>query len=608
MNRPVLAVAVLLTAACTEPALNLGLDIPASYRSSVTAVEVGLLEPTSRSNFNCSQIAFGQVSEEAIRVSLERTWVVVPGQDTPLIDIDRRATKIIVAEGFDFLGQSLVKGCLELGEVMDDAEQILRVQPLSDLEILTGSPLSRGLDDGPEADLAVSLRDPLGQAIPGVGVLWTVMSGGPNPVVQQGLVDSNMTGQASLKVRLPDDPGPFVLEVRARWSRSQPPRISGFLRPPPKTIRLSAPALEFASGRVGPTGEPGVVALLMTETGLRVARIHRNPASEQLEEVLSDPISATHAVLGLLRGSRVDRPIVLTREKWWEVNADGTLDEEDFQRTVSPKETPARVLSFNRCDGGPPEVLVAFKSGKLRIYSEEAGLVFDDFPGRYDSVTAAGCVSDGSSINGSLMAGVPRARRAFVAATDEALMQRLVVEIRPLFFREQDWAAFARGVSFARSVGGGPRLLIGSQLVVNDPVVSQAFLQTNGSEFSLTARATDRAPTPPIRTNAGDIDGDGGLDVVGVVEQVDAEGDRRYGLWSVLGATFGDKRLAGEVPLTQALTKPTTATFVEPELLVIDLDQDGRDDIVVAEGSADDGLQSAQIAVYSMGSGRQNER
>ena len=79
-------------------------------------------------------------------------------------------------------------------------------------------------------------------------------------------------------------------------------------------------------------------------------------------------------------------------------------------------------------------------------------------------------------------------------------------------FIGQYWLAVPNGIAFAPAIGSNEKLLLGTQLAMNDVVISRYAVRTEQETLRLVERDVDRTNGIPLFTAAGDIDGDTMLD------------------------------------------------------------------------------------------------
>ncbi len=548
--------------ACDDPELDLAFEVPPAYRDQLASVQLRLLRPPPALPFDCEALAFGEVGQDSLRSSLERQVGVLPGEEAPLGALDRRSPTVALAEGLDASGTAIVIGCLEVVEVTDRRPRVIRGEPVAALSLAAGATLA--VDQGAALSAEARVVDRLGNRLAEVAVRWTVVARDDLGRHVHGVTDGD--GRARLDAEAPLAPGPFRLVARPRWGAAAD--VGGFVRPQPERLPFDGQVLDARVGRVGPGGEPGVVALMGPEGQARLNRWYRR-ADGSAGSTSSDPIAGDAPTLGLVErpNQASDLPIVLTTAAWWEMGPTGAVRQRPgYQPPMvqgGDEDPPQRLIGFTPCGGGDPEVLVVYRSGFTDVHGEDGGLLVGFREPLF--AVAAGCVANNRG---------PEARTMVVAQPADPL--QLVVEYGPNQFWVRDWLALPAGASFSPPVGGGPRLLIGAQLDRNDVVLSRARVAADSDRFELIDEGIDRPPSLPLETASGDLDGDRRLDVVALVRRPRGE---RFGLFAALAGPPERGRLTGDVDLPSGLAAP--------RLFVLDLDGDGSDDIlVVGRGAA----------------------
>lgn len=575
-----MAIAALIGAGCSDPSFEVVFEVPPVYREDIRNVQASLLRPGA-SAFDCDALAFGLVSPEALRLSLDRQLGVTPGSDSVLADVDRTGAKVVLAEGLDADGQVLVSGCSSFGEIERTEVYTIVAEPVPQLDVVAGSTLTVDIGSPLAPTVSVMLRDARGRPLPGLAVRWEVVGVAGRAGVGEVLTGAD--GGARLAIAAPTRAGPFTVVLRARWAPAR--RLDGFVRATPLVHRLSGAALDHRSGRIGPTGQLGVVSLIQeADARYRVLRLHAGGPQGGLVESMSGPIVGTDAVLGLITppDGAAARPIVVTNNGWWEIPADGVpIERQGYLPPGRPNTEPRRLLPFTPCGGGEPQLLGVYGTGLLLVHDAEGQRVLTF--GEPLDVVAAGCV--GNAIGEDV--------RTLIV--DEAgVGLRLVAETMPMSFLVRDWVAVRVGMSFTEPLAGTPRTLIGTQIDVNDFVVSRARFAVAPDRFDILTDGTDAPPELPLLTLGGDLDGDGALDLVSLYQSFRVEGPEPYGVWVVLDR--GEDRLQGAAEL---IGGPGATGFVDPQLLLVDIDGNGRHDILVAERSSGTG-RASQVVVYPM--------
>lgn len=586
MKRSALLVLLALTA-CGEPSITVRFVVPAAYRANVDGTALSIYEPPQAAPFSCDDVAFNEVGDEILRASRVATIDEQEGEITPLSDIDRLAPKVLVAEGFA-TGERVVVGCVEVGEIADDETIEIQAQPTTRTGTVAESiqaPLNATLAD----PVTITVTDFRGERLGGADVRWQVIGpGGPSDI---GRATSDGDGRVSIAPDLPGIAGPFVLEVRVRWAEQAPEPIPGFVVPNAEVMELSGRIFDVRSGHVGPNGEPGFVALAGTDIlgSRRLIFVYRASSGGELLTRVGQSVPAVSAALGLLDvpGEDRDRAIMVTDDAWYEYTTDGQPLRSDAYEPP-PRARGAAPLSIHPAGGCPvpstgPSVVISYDAEDAGIY-EQNGLLTIAFNQRIEAL-AGGCVTDEK--------GTPT-RMLVLNQRDIGLV--VAAELTPAQFAVREWFAVPSGMSFAR-VDARTSVLLGTQLVVNDFVVSRLTIQrTMADQFDLVMQGLDSPPAPPTRNRGGKIDDDELLDVVSLFTRPRFVGEpARYALWAALGVEHRGRRIAGDFDLPQP-------ELIAPEMMLLDLDQNAKDDVVIVERSAFDLLATtARVEIYSMG-------
>lgn len=578
----------LLGGACGAPELAVELEIPAIYRERVAVVGLDIYTPPVAAPFSCEDLALGGTDPELLRVSLVERLADTEAREVRLSALDRFAPKLFVATGRDAAGERIVVGCAEAGLVEEDTVVRVAAEPVARVRAVRRPKLGGVLGGALEGPVVLEVADLLDRTLPGMEVRW--QTAGAAGTGSAGVVTTSSAGLAAIRPELPARPGPFVLHARVRWEERETESFSGFVLPRPELVEIPGAVVAYRAGRIGPAAEPGVVALFFGDISPnpRVAFVHRSSTGE-VRVRTSQPITAAAARLGLLdyRGDQRDRPIVVGRDRWFEIEPDGTVLQRHLHRPIPPAANvnPVAVHPAGPCSGpDQPRVLVSYQSGgAVGVYGDE-GEFISAISGDLD-VLASGCVAD--------QLGAP-VRTLVVDRGDVGL--QISAELSQDRYASLEWFAVPVGMSFARALGTTPPLLLGTQLNVNDLVVTRLTLERRGPALEVVIRGLDAPPAVPLWTEGGDLDADQRLDVVSLFARPGPDGAPvQYGLWTVLGREHEGARIAGDIDVLEPGLRA-------PQMVLADMDGDGYDDVVVAERSGiDPAARSARLAIYSMG-------
>lgn len=536
---------LVLLAGCGRVGLDIELELDPRIEAEVERVELRILRPSSALPFDCDAIAYGLVDAATLRLGQDRALQVGRGETLPLTEVERLGRKVVVADAYRAGGERVGAGCLDVGAIEDADPRRLPIFPLAFVLPEPVSGLQRELGDPTPIRLRFRVTDAGGQPLEA-----------PIRLLRSYGESRMMRPETPIELDAPERPGPYELVPMVRWAGGAPPRQSGFVLPSPERIGIEGEALHFSDGR-------GLLALVERD-GLWVLELER-AADGELSLHRSGPVEGADG--RVLRGADA-RLRVLSDEGWFELGPDGEVTRSAL---YTPRAgAPRGVFDLSGCAGGG--LLVNHADGFTAFHDPEGGTT----SGFRDplSVVSAGCVANalGSDI------------RALVIDI-EGVGLRLVAELAPTQFVLRDWIAIDFGLRFTAPFGEQPRSLVATQLELNDFVVSRAVLRVSAERFELDTLATDRPPGVPLETAVGDIDGDGALDLLSLLQPEKPGGPHR--LWVVRGASLAGERISGTAEL---------AAMAPTRLRLADLDGDGTDDIILAREGA-----GGALTVYAMG-------
>lgn len=574
-------------AACGDPELHVVFDVPERYRSEITSTRLRVLEPPVAEPFRCDDLAFGTVDPELVRLSQVLEIGGSAREPVPLGDIDRLAPKLMIADGLDAAGRRLVTACTELGEIEETQDVVLAAEPIAVVTASRTPDLRFNLATPASKSVLISVRDLLGNPVSGASARWKILGAAERG--SEGMSSTDASGVMTILAAPPDRPGPMVLSVRVRWAESEPLRLSGAVSPEKQVLRMDGRAVDYRVGRIGPGGEPGVVALSIVGPTLRVALAIRSP-NGSFQLATSEPVdpSAQLLILEDAGGGR-DTLLVVTDRDWIRVAPDASFDTRGFAPIV-PSAAPVSLFSAEPCTpGAAPQVLVNFDNGAIAVYDGNGARINHFLNGIEIEAVASGCVS---ASDGSVL------RTLLLGTGSFGLL--VVSPLSPLEFLIGTWIALDFGVGFSPPVGDSGRLLLGTQLNVNDIVISRMRLvkgvPDTDEELTLENLGLDTVPFTPQYTYGGELDGDGKIDVVSLLYEPGVQGDPqrpdRFHVWSILGIDDGGRRIAG--PVVTDITQ-----LRGPILLFGDFDGDRIDDVLLGDRPAtgNDSL----VEIYTMG-------
>lgn len=591
--------------ACGDPELKLQLEIGAPYADEVSSVALQIIEPLQTAPFSCEDLAFGNVEPEVI--ALARVGELSTGSlQTDLSDISRQGQKIFWVDGVDEAERRIVTGCVEVGEIAETetirifAEPIARVTVPADTSIsaLLGAPLAK--------PIVLTVRDVLGRPIAGVPANYSIE--GVAGTGSSGQTMTDATGTSSISPTLPNRPGPFVLDVRVRWAEGEPLILSGVIAPSPEALTMPGRVLDYRVGSVGGDRERGFAAMLADAGGVRVSIVFQNALTGMREvDNISPIIAGPTPQLGLIdySGRDSDRVIAVSGTAWHEIGPDGALAQRNAYQLPPLTTRPVRILTDGPCSGrvetSPPKVLIEFAEQIIGVYSTEGALLdayaLGDDPLNPIRLLGAGCVTnERNALERVLVAGFANSIGVFPLVESIEAMEPNSMLPR---FLNTTWFALPQAVAFAPVLGDGRRLMFGTQLSVNDIVVARASIRhplrdrandRSQESFDIVVEGADKIPAVPIATAAGDIDGDKLVDAVSLFRR----DETTLAVWAVLGREHRAQRISSDVDLG-------TGALRDPQLMLMDIDRDGFDDIVLGEIVASPVGAASRVEIYSMG-------
>jgi hypothetical protein len=591
--------ALLMGVACGEPELTIGFTMPPRARARARSASLRLLEPPPGQNFGCDTLAFGDVDaalERAATVFEQQLPLDGGGGPLRLGALPRVAKKLFVASALDADGRAIAIGCAEVGAIDDDLDVEITAEPIVELVRPLLPPLAFAQGDTRTASVPVGVRDVLGEPAGDVSARWRLLAAGG--AQGEGVVRSSRAGVLSVVFSPPPRPGPFLLSLRARWSGRTDLVFEGAVTPSKEVVEIPGRVVAYEAGALGPNGQPGIAAVVVQGAQVRATLVYRTPGASTWTFRNSDPV-----LLGSLYAPRVvvlptkrigaprDRVILLTGLEWREIAADGSAEPRAIQLPGGAAGiTGARAAE--RCGvPGDPQVVLGLVEGtttRLRVFDANGASAPNHFlSGLPYDLAAAGCVS---SPTGTLL-------RTFVLRGEGAPI--ITIERPADDFAAVGWLALGAGITVTPAIGAEPPLLVGTQISLNELVITRARLAHDAAmpdDLTIVGAANDLVPSPfqPEATVGGDVDGDGRLDLVSLLSDDAGDGRPfRRQVWSILGVEAQGRRIAG--PLITALSSATPVSLV-----VTDLDEDGTGDVVLGERPLVGGSTS-RLEIYRLG-------
>lgn len=586
----------LFASACTDPALHVKFTVPGRYRAAVTSSTLKILEPPSAQPFGCEDLAFSRVTADVVRLSTVLEVSARSSESVPLADLDRLSSKLLVADGRDEDGEVLVTGCVAVGEVdaILDAEIVGEPIAVITPPTITATAIPGSLTE----PLRFEVRDRRGQSLSGIQGLWSVTGAGGAGDSGEGTSDDD--GRLTIQPRAPAQAGPFFVSLTVRWGTVERAIVPAAATAGGEPVTLTGRALAYRAGRIGPTGEPGIVALVDDGGTRSVVFVYREGGA--YVQRTSAPLG-TASVLGILEELRDpptsgrDRVIALDGREWIEVSPDGSIVR---QPLTAPGLGFGRARSFvsaTECRvGAPPRAMIGFDDGFVGVYGGNGAPLSNHFIYRFPVTVfpldplGSGCMDIEGTGPVRTYVLSPRSLPLYV------ITERNVADIVVAGF-----IALTAGIGFVPPSKANVGLLLGTQIAGNDFTLARARGRVTGTgddeQLELVSEGSDPIPFEfsPITTTAGDLDGDGKLDVVSLFGS-SSNGITldTYQVWSYLALEVGGRRISG--PIVDKLPG-----MVSPELLLIDLDRDTTPDIVVGD-RPEAGAGTTKLEIFRLGS------
>ncbi|MBK9036779.1 MAG: hypothetical protein IPL61_36940 [Myxococcales bacterium] len=273
----VIGLLIAAAGACSDPTLTITVDFAGdtALRDATTRMRLTVEELTST---ECDAIEYGQVSAEALDLG-ERTSVAFrpdPGGTTriALSDVPRLGPKLFVLSGYDALGQRIVGGCEQIGDIDDDLELAIPAEPAVAARVIPGPGqvpsliLPRLAGDPAPATLAIATRTvrrphpaPAGHAVriylrsaAGERLLGEALGDAEGVIEFQ--LPSELTEVRTGPTTSAPVVGPTELVIRAPWAE-RAERVPAFVpvKPlgvvglgTPTELNQAAPSWAFVSG------------------------------------------------------------------------------------------------------------------------------------------------------------------------------------------------------------------------------------------------------------------------------------------------------------------------------------------------------------------------
>jgi len=557
--------------ACSDPTIDVTIDIPDAYRSMVSSITLADYE---RDGLTCDAIAFGDESAAALDGALTTQVEVAPGASAGLTGISRVDHKVLVARGRDAGGELVVAGCREL-DALDGSVTV--DLPTIAAALVTIDPRRPDAPLDLADPITVHALDPLGMPLEHRDVVWRVFGpkGAPGgvpgaascPMPGVDGCTSTQAGDANVAASPPSAPGPALVEVHVEWARAQPAPVAAFELPLADgfslrtlTKNVDTPSCTIYRAANGPR-----VACIAIAVGGSKEIQHFEWNGSAMQELATSPsVPGAVALIAASLGA-TDRVIAITDTGDF---VDGTTGATLGHVTLPAAAVAAQLVPA--C-GKSPFVVIGLANGKV-VTTDTAGATIVNFvtssptDTRQFSLAAAGCVSDLVK-PATLYRGVVLLESKNMTSVPYAQIDGPTMKLEP------KWAGLGDGVGFL-DVGGGEFRLATGRLDLSGVVIDESRIDpTREDTAQLASMAQHDSITVPAAIASGDLDGDG-------------QSDRA---WLLVG---GGLRPPGRVQIELAATAHgVPIAGVSPEigtqptgLLVADLDGDGIDDVIVYGG------------------------
>lgn len=577
--------ALLALAACADPELHVRFSAPEPYKSELATADIRVLEPPQAEPFGCDDLAYGAVTAEVARVSRVLEQSARVDEIAPLADIDRLQPKLIVVDGRAGDGARLVTGCAELGAIDSTVDLEVLGEPVPQITRPDNGSLSF-TPEGPTGQrISIHVHDRSDRPIGGVNARWRIVGAGE--AGSEGSPSSDASGVLAFDITSPGRPGPFLLLVRVRWAEGGPLIIAGGVAPTRETITLTGRAVEYQLGKIGPNNELGVAALTYTGLTPRVQLAFQSAGGFVFRS--SEVLPATASITLLEgKGRGPDRIVAVSGDEWIEIHPDGSTTRRPFA-PYNPGTLPVSMMAAELCDGSGPLVLINFDDGVPGVYDELGRLVAHPLNGQQDLFAlASGCVGtqEAQPIRTVILALTGYIDRLIYAQSDVST------------YRVGAWLALGTGLGFSRALPGSKPIMLGTQLNVDDVIISRASLVLGPvgtpEQLRVVNLGQDRVPLGPQTMAGGELDGDGRLDVVGLLFEAGGPNlPDLYQVWSILGLETSGRRIAGPLVPDVGLERPF--------LGLADFDGDQIDDVILGERPGVTGPPDSRVQILPLG-------
>jgi len=561
------ALVTLAVAGCSDPTIDVRVEIPDRYRADVDTIEVTDYE---LDKVECDAIAYGDVPAEQLTGARRTEVQVTPGGGAPLAGVSRLDHKLLVARGRNAAGDLVVAGCTAV-DVVEGAQTVtIATEPAALVTIDPRDPTTSFKD----AAISIRVLDPDGAALPDRWLVARVfgpqgLPGGStgNPACPRHGVDdcaqTDASGDLTLMPSVPTQPGPVLVQIHAEWARAQPPLVAGFTSPQVALFLLRAAVTPPPPACAAYRATSGVrLACLATAIGGAIEVQHFGWSGAAMAKLPgAQPAAGAVALLAVPSGAS-DRVVAITASGDW---IDGVTGQ-TFAKTGAQV---ANAMVVPAC-GKQAFVAVGLVDGSIHSYDATGAAIAtfaDADPGgaRFD-LGGAGCISD---------VGAPTTTYRAIAITrstaDNAPAQTSARVDCPGAPCLPSWTGFG-GLGFVIGAAGESRLAVG-QLDLSGVIVTEWMIDRSAADPSkqLVSPIAHDAVSVPEQIVGGDFDGDGKSDRAWLLIGANAVGTVGR-LQLSLGASIDGVPIAGLSPrLGSKLSGVVVARF----------DDDAIDDFAV---------------------------
>lgn len=581
------ALVLLVVAACDEPNLTIELRSPSGLPGPVTRTTVTAYVSET---LTCDAIAFGDV--EVIDLNASRIQEVELTQSGAFTNLPRIDRKLFVARSFmgELSDIPAAAGCAEVGEIADHSAIGI------DSQLIASVALSGSIGGGTFSDrrIAVDVDQPNGAALAGREVRWTTI--GPNgsfggahvrTSLQAGLtIATNDRGRADVEPAESDVFGPMVARVSVAWADRPLPLVQGFMHGLHVSVPLDASGNTASSPPVcvrrRRLGRPTVACLLANSATQRVVELSLSGVDVQTRDLSAPGVETAFSLVSAPAPiGETERLYALLSDGRW-LGLDGTFDGSTADLCKMQLGTctvqPVRSVALPDCGGGATKVVIelARNDGKNQFETfTSTGIRVPGLATRVRGslrIIGAGCVGYGEAL-----------AEALVVTTADALNgQNLAfVDCGRETACSVSWIG-SPVVAFAPGPAAGdlPRL-VGSVNDITGPVmVDWTFAPDIGRNGAPTVVLREQRRTSaagfPLGVVAGHFDADTAIDLAWTL--VSGDDAQRGKIQFALAPEISGQRLTG---VTRGISSTPPLALIS-----LDLDCDGRDDVIAINSSA----------------------